>query len=382
MNRLPFWVHNLLFARFRQPFPISFHFIPCLIFFLSIHFTLIAQQTLTPGYIIKQNHDTSRGQIKTMAETDQYESVYFKTAMNGEWVSYGYSALLGFGFGNEIFRSIRFLNTSTGNTIDTAFARLLVSGEYNLYTYFNNGRRFFLLQKDTNINQLYDDLISTSGETDKAGNYQNFLNFISLSCDKLKNKYKRVGYNEKSLSDFIQETNNCLSGGMSVSYYTKPKARVSAIIFVGGLPVSTDKSQLSANLTVRITIPRVNEKLSLNFGLNYSVTNYMTTYNKTLNPLYRYYTREEIKSIPITLQYNITQKRIQPYFYLGVSGAYKDEENLASGWYVQPSDKGYGASVVAGLGIEARLVAGLYIRADWRFEYIIQYPAIGISYHF
>jgi hypothetical protein len=357
-------------------------FIPCLILSLFIHFTLMAQQPFTPGYIIKQSHDTIRGQIKTVVDADLYESVFFKIAINGEWTPYRYSDLLGFGFDNERFRSLRFLNRSKGNTIDTTFARQLVSGEYNLYTYLHNGRRFFLLQKDTSINQLYNDLVSNTGEVEQAGNYQNFLNFISVPCDKLKDKYMRVGYNEKSLSDFIQETNNCLSGGTSVSYFTRPKPTATAIIFVGGLPVSAQRSQLAANLSVRLTVPRVNEKLSINFGLNYSSTNYMTSYNKTLNPLYRYYTHEQIASIPITAQYNFTQKRIQPYFYLGVSGTYTTEDNLASGFWVQPNEKGLGGSAVVGLGIEARLISGLYLRADWRFESIIQYPAIGLSYHF
>ena len=358
-------------------------FIPFLILFLSVHFALFAQQDFARGYIIKQNRDTVKGFIKTVVEADLYESVFFKTNLNGEWTRYGHSDLLGFGFDNEIFTSVQFLNTSKGNIKDTTFARQLVSGLYNLFTYLNNdGRRFFLLRKDTSINLLYDNLLSNTGEVEQTGNYQNFLNFISIPCDKLKDKYKQVGYDEKSISDFIQATNNCLSGGTSVTYLTKQKVTVTPIIFAGGLSVSRQRSQISANFLVRLTKPGVNKNMSLNIGLNYSNTTYMTSYNSALNPLYRYYTLEQIESIPVTAQYNFTLKRVQPYFYLGVSGAYKTEDNLATGFWVEPNEKGLTASVVGGVGIEARIISGLYLRADWRYELIIQYPAIGLSYHF
>ncbi len=291
-------------------------FIPCLIVFLSIHFTLTAQQT--PGYIIKQNRDTVKGLIKTVVDADLSESVFFKIETNGEWTRYGYADLSGFGFENETFRSIRFLNTSKGNTIDTTFAMQLESGAYSLFTYANNGRRFFLLQKDTSISLLYDNLYSTTGDVEQAANYQNFLYFISIQCDKLKNKYKQVGYDMKSISDFVQKLNNCVSGGTAVSYYQRQKITATAIIFVGGLPVSRQKSQLVANLSVRFILPRVNNHLSLNIGLNYSSTTYMTTYNKTLNPLYRYYT---LTSRSPVFQFRcsiiLPKKEFNPIFMLG-----------------------------------------------------------------
>ena len=346
------------------------------------HFTLLAQQNFDPGYIIDHNRDTLKGFIKTVVEADLSESVHFKKEINGEWKQYGPSDLVGFGFDNEVFKSIRFHNTTDGNKMDTTFAKQLVSGQYNLFTYMKSARRFFLLQKDTSIYLLYDELFRNSGEIDQVANYQNYLNFISVPCDKLKNKYTQVGYDEKSIADFVQETNNCISGGSSVSYYQKQKTIMTPMIFVGGLPLSGQNSQITANFTLRLTLPHVDKQASLNIGLNYSSTTYMMAYSKSLNTIYQYYTREQITSIPFTVQYNVTQTRIQPYFYLGFSYAYIIKDNLATGYWVQPDEKYYGFAIVAGLGIEARVLSGLYVKADWRYELFMQYPAIGLSYHF
>jgi len=355
---------------------------PCIILFISIHFFTNAQQSSDPGYIVKHNKDTVRGMIKTSVEAELFESVSFKKDIDSDWTQYGPSDIIGFGLEYGKFSSIHFLNGSKGNTPDITFAKQLISGVYNLFTYTNGARRFFILQKDTTIYQLYDELVSTTGEIEQGANYQNYLYFISVPCDKLNNKYKQIGYDERSIADFVQETNNCISGGSSVSYFKKQKMAMTPVIFAGGLPISGQESQITANLLLRFTIPRVDKQASLNIGLNYSRTTYMTADSKSLNPSYQYYTRQQVISIPLTIQYNFMLTRIQPYLYLGFSGAYVTKDALASGFWVTPNDKGFGAYPLAGLGIEARVVSGLFIRADWRYESILQYPAIGLSYHF
>jgi hypothetical protein len=320
--------------------------------------------------------------IKTSVEADLFESVSFKKDINSEWIQYGPSDIIGFGFEYGKFNSIHFLNSSKGNTADITFAKQLVSGLYNLFTYTNGARRFFILQKDTTIYQLYDEFVSTTGEIEQGANYQNYLYFISIPCDKLSNKSKQVGYDEKSIADFVQETNNCISGGSSLSYYAKQKTAITALVFVGGLPISGNESQLTANFQLRFTIPRVDKHVSLNIGLNYSSTTHMTDDGKNLMEGYQYYTREQILSIPLTIQYNVTQTRVQPYFYLGFSGTYSIVDNLATGFWVDPDTRGYSGTFVGGVGVEAKIIPHLFARVDWRYESIVEYPAVGISYHF
>ena len=93
--------------------------------------------------------------------------------------------LFGFGINQEMYRSILFSNTIDGNKKDTVFARILVYGTYNLFTFVRSDR-FFLLQKDTPIYLIYDEAQLGSGEIDRVGNFRNYLNFISVSCENLK----------------------------------------------------------------------------------------------------------------------------------------------------------------------------------------------------
>ena len=357
-------------------------FLKCLLILCFFHCRLIAQQNFDPGYIINHNRDTVKGFIKAAVEENLNSTVQFKKDLNGELKTYRPADLYGFGIVQEKYRSIPFHNSSKANEMDTVFAKQLVSGEYNLFTYMKSAHRFFLLQRDTTVYLLYDAVFRSSGETDQVANYQNYLNFISISCDKMKNQYANVGFDEKSMADFVQQTNYCNSGTSSVSYYQKQKMTITPLVFVGGLPLSGQNSQITANFTLRLTLPHVDKKASINIGLNYSNTTRIMPYAESLNTIYQYYTREQITSIPFTVQYNVTSTRVQPYFYLGFSYAYITKTNLATGYWVQPDEKYYGFTLVAGLGIEARIVSGLYAKVDWRYELFLQYPAIGVSYHF
>jgi hypothetical protein len=110
-----------------------------------------------------------------------------------------------------------FINTIDGIIRDTVFARQLVSGINNLYT-FESSARFFLLQSDKSIILLYDESQDGAGVVDQVANFRNYLNYISISCDKLKDKYLQVGYGEKSIANFVHQTNTCISGGTSHIY--------------------------------------------------------------------------------------------------------------------------------------------------------------------
>jgi hypothetical protein len=354
----------------------------CLIILCLFHTSIIAQKNSDPGFIINQNRDTVKGFIETTEEKDLSGAVYFKKEINDAWKEYHPKDLFGFGIGQELYRSIRFINTINENVKDTVFARLLVAGVYNLFTFVESSR-FFLLQKDTSIYLLYDEFQLGSGEIVREGNFRNYLNFISLPCDNLKDEVKNVGYSEKNIGDFVQKTNHCISGESSLVYsHNKQKLLITPIVFAGGLPLSGPNAQFTTNFTLRTTLPRMDKKLSLNIGVNYSSTTYKTAESEALNPDYQYYTKEQIFSIPLTIQYNVLLTRVQPYFYLGFSYGKIQIDNLATGFWVQPNDSYNSFNIVGGLGIEVRVVYGLFVRADLRFESLVKYPVIGISYHF
>ena len=120
----------------------------CLALLCLFHNVVIAQHSFDPGYIINQNRDTVRGFVETTEEKNLSGTVHFKKESNGELKEYFPKDLFGFGINQEPYRSIQFSNTIEGNLMETVFARQLVSGDYNLFTFVTSAR-FFLLQKDT-----------------------------------------------------------------------------------------------------------------------------------------------------------------------------------------------------------------------------------------
>src|ERR1700685_2784639 len=276
----------------------------CFFSFCFIHFTLVAQQNFDPGYIIKHNQDTTKGLVGVAMEADLARSVKFKSEANAEWKEYTPADLLGFGIEKNVYRSKRFLNTSGDTLVETAFVKLLVTGEYNLYYYIKPDRNFYLLQKDTTIYFLYNRVTQSSGEILQEGNYLNYLNLISVPCEKLSNHYDQVGFDDKEMSDFVLKVDNCTSGS-ATSFYQKPKTLIRPIIFVGGLPIS-GSTQLTASFTLRFTLPRLDKNSSFNIGINFSNTAQTNAERDYSNHYYNLVTKNLIYSIPLTFQYNIT----------------------------------------------------------------------------
>jgi len=351
----------------------------CLVVFFLIHLSLIAQKNFDPGYIIKHAQDTVRGFIEVAMESELTMGIKFKTEANSELKEYAPADLLGFGLEQNVYRSMRFLNTSGDTLKETAFVKQLVSGEYSLFYYVTPDRNFYLLQKDTSIYFLYDRISSSSGEIIKEGNYQNYLHLISIPCEKLSNRYERVEFDNKNMANFVLAVDQCISGN-ATSFYQKQKTAIQPFVFVGGLPIS-GTSQFTANFTLQFTLPRIDNHASLNIGIDYSNTVKTTPERNISNHFYNLITRNIIYSVPVTFQYNFTTTRVQPYIYGGFSGAYLVASNDNQIGETPPSPQ-FQAAGVLGMGIQAMIFSKLFIRLDWRYEIILQNPAIGILYRF
>jgi hypothetical protein len=354
-------------------------FLKCLIIFCMSRFALSAQPNISPGYIIGLNHDTLRGYVEIHLESEFTTLVKFKNDQRSPTKAYTPKDLLEFGLENDIYKSLRFVNAAEDSIVETAFVKQLVKGEYNLFAYLKPDRNFYLLQKDTIIYFLYDRISRNSGEIIQEWNYFNYLNLIAVPCEKLSNLVSRVGFNDKDMAAFILKVDNCDSPQNAKNFYQKPKTLVQPTIFAGGLPAPS-AGQFSASFILHITLPRIDKKNSINIGINYS---YLTTQSSERSDYYypyTLYTHSQIFSIPVTFQYNFTNSLIQPYFYAGMSGACTRQTNNSLNFNIPTTKTGFGLSLVAGIGIQARVSPHLFIRADWRYEVMFQHPAIGVAY--
>ncbi|HLA60333.1 MAG TPA: outer membrane beta-barrel protein [Puia sp.] len=355
--------------------------IKCLVILCLLYAYLPAQQIFDPGYIISLNRDTVNGFIKADLESDLISRIHFKNDEGSLLKDYGPADLLGFGIGKDIYKSMRFLNTAEDSIMETAFVKQLVKGEYNLYAYRKPDRFFYLIQNDTTLYFLYDEVSRGTGEIMQKGNFYNYLNLIAVPCEKLTNLVGRVGYNDKDMAGFISKVDNCETPGIATNYYQKPKTLVQPMIFAGGLPVA-EKNQFTASFILHITLPRIDKKTSINIGINYSNLTKKTEERSDYYFLYDLFTHYQIYSVPVTFQYNFTTSRVQPYFYVGISPAYTSRSTNTRNYNIPASDHDFGLALVAGLGVQVRMISKLFLRADWRYEVVLQYPAVGIAYQF
>jgi hypothetical protein len=353
---------------------------------MSFIFTsLIAQSNYKSGYLVKNNKDTVRGFILEAIESDYSKLVNFKSDSGSSARIFLPGDIQSFGVGSRIYKSISFLNTDPEILKrDSCFAKKLITGKYDLFVFARGDRQFYLIKNDTSTYFLYNSLLSNNGELITQGNYTNTLNLISIPCEKLASRYDRVGYGEKEMSDFVLALNKCISPETAVSYYQKPKSVMQIFLFAGGLPLGM-QSQLTIEGLMRFSLPAVNKNTFLNVGLHYSSTHSAQSY---VDPYYGDYSRNSnhtIYSVPLTIQYDFISGIIRPYIYGGIGIAYLHQTVSGEPEYIATLDKpvqNFGISFVVGIGIEAKIINRLFVRVDYRYELVLQYPAIGIAYQF
>gem|GEM_PF-583627 len=370
-----------IFAKYLTLHPGLMKFLAVLLIFCHFCTVLSAQQPFNTGYIIKTNRDTVRGFIQFGQEKELSRSVKFREGSSATVNEFTPSDILGFSEENEIYKSLHFLNTAEDSVKETAFVKLLVTGEYSLYAYTKEDRKFYLLRSDTTDYFLYDGVYTNMGALVQKGNYQNYLFFISVNCEKLSNLSNRIAYNDKDMADFVSKADDCISPGKTVNLYQKPKILIQPEAFIGAWPIP-DKTELVADLTLRFFLPKIDKKTSLNIGVHY--VNLTKESDEIANNYSRYKlsTHYNIISVPVTIQYNFLNGTVQPYFYAGASLAYTISNTNSFTYSIPSHEVKSGLAAVVGVGLQVGIASKLLIRADWRYEVVLQYPAIGIAFRF
>lgn len=351
----------------------------CLLFF-STH----AQDHSLPGYIVRNSGDTVHGLLKEQGSDESAKRISFKaSATDNDYQVFGVDEVKSFQYdGGNVFRAISFPDTrKEGETVTRAvFGTLLVSGEYDLYSFTEGGILYFLAERDGSFYVMYDDDLRSFPYV--KGNFRNELNFFAVSCDAANGQIGQVDYSVASVIQFFQKLNACVSPGKAVAtYYHKPKANAGLFAYAGGIPLG-NQSQLTAEVRLRMVWPQVNPNMSFNLGFRYAEV----IKKQVKDPYYLaaaiyHHETYQLKSLPLTIQYNITRGVVQPFVYAGVSllnvNIVTDDPALIdtySAYYHH-----YGVEGLVGGGVEVRLAHFLWARVDWRWEYLVQYPTVGLA---
>jgi opacity protein-like surface antigen len=359
--------------------------IQILLALILIALTGRAQNTGIPGYIIRNSGDTVHGILKEPGLSNLFKQAYFKSSpADNDFTVYTPAEIKGFQYEDgNLYRAVTFLDTWMDHpAFETGFARLLVSGEYDLYSFYNSSVLFFLVRKDTTFTLLFDDDIHTLPVV--SGNFRNQLNFFAVGCEAMRSHIESMVYSESNLMSYFKDLDACLNPNKAVvNYYHKAKAHLGFFVYGGGSVLGTDMSQLTAEARLRLVYPHFNPSVSINLGFRYvEVTKHLAdpTY---LVATYYHKVSYAVESVPLTIQYNFTRGIVQPFVFVGVS-LYK--QNITSDTPVfaeaDSFNNEFHIALPAGLGVEANITGFLAARLEWRYEYIAQWPTIGLSVKF
>lgn len=354
------------------------------IFFLSL-ISIIAncQTEFLPGYVVKNNKDTLKGYLENTTETNLLKKVKFKTDLNASVQIFSQADISSFSNSGDVYRNIAYLNTSVDNPgWDSNFAKLLVTGTNELYTFIEGDRRFYVVKHDTVTILLYDVSYVSTNEPMHPGNYMSRLNLLANECKSAISTSQDIMFNQRDISNFFVKLNNCLSPGSSRSLYQKSKIVTKVFAYVGLLPLG-EQSQFTASAGLRFSSPKISKNTFLNVGLHYSNTVTVATALNGANLPYKSTTIVKVYSLPVTFQYNFFNGRVRPYIYGGFSASYIDDKtNGEDNILYAGVQRKFGLAFVVGGSIEARIVAGLSVKVDYHYELVSQFPSVGLSYQF
>jgi hypothetical protein len=194
-------------------------------------------------------------------------------------------------------------------------------------------------------------------------------------------------YSEEQIVNFFRKLDACTGPGKKVvTYYHKGKAKPGFFAYIGGVGLGSSRSQFTAEVRFKLVDSQINPNLSLNIGLRYA----SVVKRDLLFPTYPaptfYPETYSIKSLPVTFQYNFTHGIVQPFIYAGFSALSLDLSSSEPVDYSPHFNSVYYHSVdiewFAGAGVEVKIADLLRARAEWRYEYIAQWPTIGLAVSF
>jgi hypothetical protein len=349
-----------------------------------IVFTVAAQDHPLPGYIVRTSGDTVRGFLREEGTSELLHQIAFKSAAADDYTNYSFDRVSAFQYQDgNLYRAISFNNVSLDQpVVQTHYARLLVSGEYDLYSFTERDRLFFLVRKDSSYHLLFDDDIHVG--TYNKGNFRNELNFFSVFCETSKNGIENIVYGEHSMMEFFQKLDACLAPNRAVtSYYHKTKVVVGFSAYGGGIDMG-ERSQLTGEARIRFMYPQLNPSISLNIGFRYArVVKKISDPNYLVAKIYHKVTYD-MTSIPLTFQYNFFPRGIvQPFLYAGLSAL---RENIITDLPLNDFPptffQKWSASGFVGGGVEVNVTHFLKARAEMRYEDIVQWPTVGLLLSF
>ncbi|TPE43489.1 porin family protein [Pontibacter mangrovi] len=321
--------------------------------FLFICTCTFAQKSFRPGFVI-QNGDTIRGYVDYRGAMRSATVTTFKPNENAAEQSYTPQDIEAYGFLAEqkLYEVLEVPVAPDSLQQVRVFLEALVKGPASLY-YFRDAEqrnRFFLKKEQEPLTELtYDVLEHRDKQTGKKYNvwvksYAQAMTLAFADCPKINtHRLEKLRFTTEALAGITRDYNQCvapqskqLEGQIKRPVFTfGPAATYTFSTFklkgqrhaIAQADYKDEGPGFGGGLTANITVPKLNEKLSLQVDLLYMPFKQVAsfTYGNTDGMVYGYEYDYDVRfeadflKLPIQLKYTYPNGKLRPYFSAGLA---------------------------------------------------------------
>lgn len=367
------------------------------------------QKGFKPGYIITNDFDTIRGFIKQKSNVQNSKSCDFIRAENQAVETYLPNDLKAYRIENSKFYWSK--EVEIDSVRQRVFLEYLIDGIVDLYYYKDVGKEYYFIEKDAKLIQLSNEgsLVTVkekdgSRETEKtyfknSNQYQNILKYLFQDSPEVLKEIPNTSFDYKPLINITEDYHNSVCKDYKCIDFTKSTNKTIFLEpFFGmtnswmGLKTSKDHVyDMKRYFGLQMRIKPFKGYSMWNFltGINYSTNSFKGDFDNQLNEnyyvkTYRIFYEYSILRIPLTFEYSLPTKELQPFISVSYNNILILNERHevtrmdVSFPYVEESyARKYQFGVSAGLGLRYNLNNKSYLFLKNEFEYRVPAAKFG-----
>ncbi len=308
---------------------------------LFISFLSISQTDFRPGYYITWENDTIYGLVDYRGEIRNSAFCEFKKTQKAETQRFSAYEIQAYRFIDSKYYVSK--KVKTGDEEKQVFLEFLVNGITNLYYYAEiNNPVYFIEDRNGNLielsNTTKDEFIEGRGLVRRQDfRYIGVLKATFADCMEIQPDIENIKLEHKSLIKLSKEYHDLVCDGEQCIIYEKQlpvmQIKIAPLAGMSTSFLSFEERQFShfnfnqnfaplIGLVFNITMPRFNEKLSIELESNISYPKYFGSYIENTQYVNDYYQAQiNIYNLQnsASLKYTFPRGKIKPTFAVGYS---------------------------------------------------------------
>lgn len=306
------------------------------ILFTTIGFTALSQRDLKEGFIVLNSQDTIRGFIDLRSNVLNSKDCLFKQSKEDKITAYSPTEIIAYRIGNEkLYVSKKVVIDDVSQTV---FLECLVDGVLDLfYLKLTEREKYFIEHPDGSLNELDNETTIIKREGTRyykpSNRYKGVMTYTFQDSPEVVEKIKKTSFAHRDLINITKDYHNATCDYDCMIYGKTGGSTFSIEPFVG-IKTSNQRiknatgSAKDQNYIVGVHFrlqPEKNQLRSFGFGLTYSSNEFEEVYSIVESVGFNQVTRNvrirssySLMSLPLFMEYNLTTKKIVPFFQLGL----------------------------------------------------------------